>query len=225
MRKILYHGSLEIISTPMYGQGKVYNDYGQGFYCTESLELAKEWSCAEREDGYVNQYEMDETGLLILNLMEKHYSVLHWLAILMKYRKIRLSSAVMKRGREWLLEHFLPDVDGYDVVIGYRADDSYFSFARAFVNNEISLEQLSYAMRLGKLGEQYVLKSQKAFQAIHFLSYEGVDSVEYYVKRRARDEKARNAYRKKVEEDDIDGIYMRDLIRGEVSAEDERLWD
>ena len=60
MRKILYHGSLEIISTPMYGQGKVYNDYGQGFYCTESLELAKEWSCAEREDGYVNQYEMDE---------------------------------------------------------------------------------------------------------------------------------------------------------------------
>ena len=123
------------------------------------------------------------------------------------------------------------------MVIGYRADDSYFSFARAFVNNEISLEQLSYAMRLGKwavqwhperlgkLGEQYVLKSQKAFQAIHFLSYEGVDSVEYYVKRRARDEQARNAYRKKVEEDDIDGIYMRDLIRGEVSAEDERLWD
>jgi len=49
--------------------------------------------------------------------------------------------------------------------------------------------------------------------------------VEYYVKRRARDEQARNAYRKKVEEDDIDGIYMRDLIRGEVSAEDERLWD
>ena len=45
----------------------------------------------------MNQYEMDETGLLILNLMEKHYSVLHWLAILMKYRKIRLSSAVMKR--------------------------------------------------------------------------------------------------------------------------------
>ena len=121
------------------------------------------------EDGYVNQYEMDETGLLILNLMEKHYSVLHWLAILMKYRKIRLSSAVMKRGREWLLEHFLPDVDGYDVVIGYRADDSYFSFARAFVNNEISLEQLSYAMRLGKLGEQYVLKSQKAGDTLSFL--------------------------------------------------------
>ena len=80
-------------------------------------------------------------------------------------------------------------------------------------------------MRLGKLGEQYVLKSQKAFGALHFLSYEGVDSVEYYVKRRARDEKARSAYQAKAEADDIDGIYMRDLIRGEVSAEDERLWN
>ena len=112
-----------------------------------------------------------------------------------------------------------------DTAFVYRADDSYFSFARAFVNNEISLAQFSYAMRLGKLGEQYVLKSPKAFQAIHFLSYEGADSMEYYVKRRARDEQARNAYRKRVEEDDIDGIYMRDLIRGEVSAKDERLWD
>lgn len=225
IKKILYHGSSEIISMPVYGLGKLYNDYGQGFYCTENLEMAKEWSCTEETDGYVNQYEIDESGLLILNLMEKRYSVLHWLAILMKYRKIRLSSAVMKRGREWLLEHFLPEVDGYDVIIGYRADDSYFSFARAFVNNEISLSRLSYAMRLGKLGEQYVLKSQKAFGALHFLSYEGVDSVEYYVKRRARDEKARSAYQAKAEEDDIDGIYMRDLIRGEVSAEDERLWN
>ena len=43
-------------------------------------------------------------------------------------------------------------------------------------------------MRCGweKLGEQYVLKSQKAFQAIHFLSYEGVDSVEYYVKTKSQ---------------------------------------
>ena len=49
--------------------------------------------------------------------------------------------------------------------------------------------------------------------------------MEYYVNRRDRDEQASNEYRKKVEEDDIDGIYMRDLIRGEVSAEDERLWD
>ena len=72
------------------------------------------------------------------------------------------------------------DLSGYDVIIGYRADDSYFSFARAFIGNEISLNQLSYAMRLGKLGEQIVLKSPAAFDAIRFISCEGVDNTEYY---------------------------------------------
>ena len=38
----LYHGSDHIISTPEYGVGKSWNDYGKGFYCTESVELAKE---------------------------------------------------------------------------------------------------------------------------------------------------------------------------------------
>ena len=53
----------------------------------------------------------------------------------------------------------------------------YFSFARAFINNEISLAQLSYAMRLGKLGEQFVLKSPVAFERIRFVSYEIADKI------------------------------------------------
>lgn len=56
---ILYHGSFEIVKNPLYGKGKVYNDYGQGFYCTESLEIAKEWACIENIDGYCNKYEID----------------------------------------------------------------------------------------------------------------------------------------------------------------------
>ena len=78
---------------------------------------------------------------------------------------------------EWLTTHFLPDIERFDAVIGYRADDSYFSFARAFVNNEISLKQLSYAMKLGELGEQFVLKSEKAFSAIRFISCEQVSNA------------------------------------------------
>ena len=163
---IIYHGSPEIIEKPQFGKGKTYNDYGIGFYCTEHIELAKEWACTEDVDGFVNKYEIDLSNLKVLNLSSDEYTILHWLAMLMKHRKVRLSTPVMKRGREWLIEHFLPDTKEYDVIIGYRADDSYFSFARAFVNNEISLNQLSYAMRLGKLGEQVVLKSKKAFEFI-----------------------------------------------------------
>ena len=129
----------------------------------------------------------------------------------------------MKRGADWLREHFLIDLTSYDVVVGYRADDSYFSFARSFVNNEISLAQLSYAMRLGRLGEQFVLKSPAAFEKIRFVSYEIADNTEYYAKRKARDDEARASFRAELERDDIDGLYMRDIIREEVKPDDPRL--
>ena len=220
---ILYHGSPEIIQIPLFEKGKSYNDYGKGFYCTEHLELAKEWACTENTDGYANKYEIDTVGLSVLNLSSEEYTILHWLALLMKYRKFRISTPVMKRGADWLKENFLLDLTPYDAVVGYRADDSYFSFARAFVNNEISLKQLSYAMHLGKLGEQFVLKSPAAFENIQFISYEIADNTEYYVKRKVRDDEARAAFRAELERDDLNGLYMRDIIREGVQADDPRL--
>ena len=220
---ILYHGSSIIIEHPLYGVGKSYNDYGRGFYCTEHVELAKEWACGEATDGFANRYELDLTNLKVLNLSEEKYSILNWLAILMDNRIGRLSSPIEKQGREYLLKNFLPDYKQYDVIIGYRADDSYFSFARAFVGNSISLKQLGFAMRLGKLGEQYVLMSEKAFNQITFLDYSVANSSEYYPKKKARDEFAREAFMKELENNDIDGIFMRDIIREGMGALDERL--
>lgn len=219
----LYHGSPGIIQQPVFGKGKSYNDYGLGFYCTEHLELAKEWACTENTDGYANRYEINTEGLNILNLSDGQYTILHWLALLMEHRQLRISTPVMKRGMAWLKEHFLIDISPYDMIIGYRADDSYFSFARAFINNEISLSQLSRAMRLGKLGEQYVLKSREAFERIRFVSYEVADNTVYYAKRKTRDDDARAAYRAELEHDDIDGLFMRDIIREEVQPNDPRL--
>lgn len=220
---IIYHGSPEIIEKPVFGKGKPYNDYGMGFYCTEHLELAKEWACTEGIDGYANCYELNTDHMKVLNLSSEEYTILHWLALLVTNRKLRLSTPVMERGAAWLKEHFLVDVSDYDVIIGYRADDSYFSFARAFVNNEISLKQLSYAMKLGKLGEQIVLKSEKAFNEIKFISYETADNTIYYAHRKARDDEARDAYTQELRNDDIDGIYMRDVIREEMKPNDPRL--
>lgn len=220
---ILYHGSSEIVQTPVFGKGKSYNDYGRGFYCTEHIELAKEWACTENSDGYANKYEIDTQGLAVLNLSSDEYTILHWLALLTEYRKFRVSTPMMKRGTDWLKEYFLLDLTSYDAVIGYRADDSYFSFARAFINNEISFTQLSYAMQLGRLGEQFVLKSPAAFERIQFISYEIADNTVYYAKRKVRDDEARAAFRAELEKDDSDGLYIRDLIRDEVQPNDPRL--
>lgn len=46
---IIYHGSKNIIEKPEFGKGNKKNDYGLGFYCTENVELAKEWACSNNE--------------------------------------------------------------------------------------------------------------------------------------------------------------------------------
>ena len=224
MKKItLYHGSDKKIEYPQYGKGKEYNDYGQGFYCTEHFELAKEWACTEGCDGFANQYELDISKMNILNLSQKEYTVLHWLTILLEHRTFYVSSPIMKNGITYLKEHFHINTDSYDIIVGYRADDSYFSFAKAFINNTISLQQLSHAMKLGKLGEQYMIKSEKAFSEIKFIDAIAVNSEKYYAKRKQRDDAAREAFFKELEKESLDGLYMRDIIREGVKVDDSRL--
>ena len=220
---ILYHGSSDIIEKPEYGKGKVTNDYGLGFYCTEHEDLAKEWACTDERNGYANKYSLDTTGLRFLNLSGENFTILNWIALLLDNRKITVPSPIGKRGMEYLHEHFLPDISGYDVIIGYRADDSYFSFARAFLSNTISVEQLARAMKLGKLGEQVVLKTPKAFDALRFSGYSIADRSVYYAKRKSRDDRARAAYQKELESEELNGLFLRDIIREEVRQNDPRL--
>lgn len=221
---IIWHGSTKIIEKPMYGFGKTNNDYGIGFYCTESEELAKEWACQiPGKDGYANAYTLDTSNLKTVSLLDSQYTILNWLALLVKNRNFRASTAVARQGKEYLLNNFLPDITAYDIVVGYRADDSYFSFARSFVNNEISLEQLSFAMKLSKLGEQIVLKSEKAFSSLDFLKFSIASSNEYYSKRKKRNDEANQEFRKQQTIDDLNGLYMRDIIRERIDNHDPRL--
>ena len=171
----IFHGSENRIEKPEYGKGKPYNDYGLGFYCTEDIEMAKEWSCGEDHDGFANEYTLDITGLKVLNLNAPEYTILHWLAVLLKNRTFRLTNPIAKDAKEYLLEHFPVNTEDYDIIIGYRADDSYFSFAEDFLNNAISVRKLEKAMRLGNLGEQVVLVSRAAFDALQFVSAEEAD--------------------------------------------------
>ena len=220
----LYHGSTKVIERPILGMGNPKNDYGIGFYCTENLELAKEWASAEKSDGFANHYEMNVEELSVLALNKKPYHILNWLSILLKNRTFVLSQGLPTEARDYLLQHFLPDYEQYDLMLGYRADDSYFSFANAFLNNTISLDQLRKAMFLGKLGEQEVLKSEKAFSQLFFKESIPVDSSQYYAKRMARDRQAREDFQKeKATVSAAEAIYMIDILRQKWSNDDPRL--
>ena len=224
MKKTIYHGSEKIIEKPIFGYGKKYNDYGLGFYCTDSLELAKEWSVDSDRNGFANEYEIETAGLNILNLNGEAFCILHWLTILLKNRRFDIQSVLARDAKEYLLQNFDVSLDGVDIVIGYRADDSYFSFAQDFINGTISYRQLSNAMRLGKLGEQFVLISQKAFDSIQFVKAEPADKSEWYAKKELRDKGARREYfsaeRNKRKRGDL---YITAILDEEIMPNDERL--
>lgn len=221
----IYHGSIAKIVIPEYGKGKLYKDYGPGFYCTEDIEMAKEWGCSEDYDGYANSYEIDLNNLKVLNLNDCNYTILHWLALLLQNRSFRISNPLAKDAKQYLLENYSIDTLPYDVIIGYRADDSYFSFAEDFLNNAISVTKLSKAMQLGNLGEQVVIMSKKAFKHLHFLDAAPAPRTKYYLLKAQRDKSARAEYLSSDRKPSYsaDELYMLDIMRQGVKADDERL--
>ena len=95
--------------------------------------------------------------------------------------------------------------------------------ARAFQGNEISLRQLSLATRLGKLGEQIVIKSKSAFGRLRYNGNVLAEAMAYYPKRLARDTAARAAFQAESINPDLDGIFMRDILREHMGRDDARL--
>ena len=194
MIRKLYYGSPNIVEKPKLGYGKSYNDYGLGFYCTDSLEMAKEWGASIDRNGYANCYELDCAGLTILDLNGPGFCILHWLAVLLENREFDVPSGLALEAKEYIRANFTVDYQSYDTIVGYRADDSYFSFAQDFINGTISYRQLNNAMHLGKLGQQFVLKSERAFERIRFTGYEIAESGTWYAKKMLRDKSARREY-------------------------------
>ena len=223
--KILYHGSKEIIEKPTLRGGKETNDYGYGFYCTENIELANEWACPDNNDGYANKYELDMTGLNVLDLTKPEYNILNWMALLLQFRIPKGMTPNDEMAREYILKNFSIDLTKVDVIIGYRADDSYFSFARDFLKNTITVAQLSRAMELGKLGIQVVLHSEKAFEQLKYIESTIADNETYYTKRRARDLMAKEEYREATKLSSVtqDDLFIMDIIRQEVKNDDPRI--
>lgn len=218
----IYHGSEKNIIKPIFGEGKKNNDFGLGFYCTKDINLAKEWAVSSLRDGFANKYILNIEYLKILNLNSSEYTILNWIAILVEHRLFSLKSPVAQRAKKYLIDNFGINVNAYDVIIGYRADDSYFDYAESFLNNSITVEQLAKAMKLGKLGEQIVIKSQYAFSCLTYDGFEIAKKEEFYEYRKVRNDNANKMYLN-ILEDESDGLYIRDIIRLEIKNNDTRI--
>ena len=218
----LFHGSEKIIEVPTFGEGKKTNDFGLGFYCTENEDLAKEWAVSSLRNGFSNRYTLNTEYMKILNLNSPEYTILNWIAVLVEHRLFSIKTPIARRAKKYLIDNFSINVNAFDVITGYRADDSYFDYAESFLNNGISVEQLAKAMKLGKLGEQIVIKSQFAFSQIQFEGFDIAEKEEFYILRKARNDEANKTYFEMLEEES-DGIYIQDILRGGITNNDPRI--
>lgn len=221
----LLHGTDHIIEVPDIHLGNTKNDYGRGFYCTRVDEMAREWACKKNTDGFVNIYDFYTEGLKILNLLDGKHTVLNWIALLLQNRTFKLDSEIAIDARDYVIEHYALDLSQYDVVIGYRADDSYFQYAESFVSNALPLRCLNAALRLGKLGEQTVVISQKGFDRLKFVDAYCVERNVYYPKFIDRDANARDIYRKEIKKGKSywDDLFVMDILREEMKGDDPRI--
>lgn len=213
--KTIYHGSARIIEKPIYQfeGSNPQNDYGLGFYCTQNLEMAKEWANRTTRNGFANKYAFDERGLRILDLTDQSkFSVLNWIAILIRNREIPENDEIENADVLSYLTRYDIDTSSYDVVIGYRADDAYFRFPLMFVRNVLTYEKLEEIYMLGNLGKQYVLTSKRAFKRVKFIDAIPVEPI-FYDRYRRRKDGADNSYRELERlERASKGTRVRDLM-------------
>lgn len=94
-----------------------------------------------------------------------------------------------------------------------------------FVSNALPMRSLSRALQLGKLGEQIVLVSEKAFARILFVDAVPVAKEDYYPKFLARDTKARRSFKEDIEKKKPykDDIFVMDILREEIKNDDTRI--
>lgn len=207
----LYFGADKILPHPIFELGNPSNDYGLGLYLTPSKDAAFLWA-SRFPDGYVMTYEIDESKLTILKLNSNDESdILHWIALLAKNRFDRQERIEYKTEIDWLIRKFPTDLSHYDMVIGYRADDSYFAYSSGFIKGDVSIETLAKAMKIGKLGLQYVLISEKAFSLLRYVSSERTTGSYSYAPFRKT---ALDEYHELIKKEDFfENHFIRDLMR------------
>ena len=113
----LYHGSQQVVKTPTFGPGKKNNDYGLGFYYTESETLAKEWAVTPLRVGFSNRYAIDIEYMNILNLNSSDYTILNWIAIHVEHYLFTIKTPAARRAEQYLIDNFGVNVNTFRIPI------------------------------------------------------------------------------------------------------------
>ena len=165
---ILYHGSKKGIIGDVAPISREECDFGRGFYMGTSTLQPLTLICNEDKPKFY-AVKLDLTGLKALTVDVG----MDW-AMLIAYHRKEMESA---KGTA-VYEKYAHMADGYDVIIGYIANDRMYTELFRFFNKTLTDVALIHCLSALDLGKQYVAISEKACRQIKILKEETLSPLE-----------------------------------------------
>ncbi len=147
----LFHTSNMEIQEPDVVRGRKNADFGQGFYLTPDMDFACRWA---GRDAIVNEYEFDESGLLIQRFSRDE----DWFRYIFENRRAKDSLAV-------------------DVVIGPIANDTIFETFGMISSGFLKPEDAMKLLMIGPEFTQIAIKTEKAVRQLHWIRSEKITRI------------------------------------------------
>ena len=167
-RLVLYHGSKKGIVGDIAPISREECDFGSGFYMGTNTLQPLTLVCNEDKPKFYT-VELDTTGLKVLSVEIS----MDWAMLIAYYRK-EMESA---KGTP-IYEKYAHMADGYDVIIGYIANDRMYTELSRFFNKTLTDVALINCLSALDLGKQYVAISEKACKQIKILKEEPLSQLE-----------------------------------------------
>ena len=205
---VLYHGSKKGISGDIAPISRNECDFGKGFYMGTTTLQPLTLVCNE-DKPKLYTVELDMTGLKVLTVEIG----MDWAMLIAYYRK-ELESA---KGTP-IYEKYAHVADGYDVIIGYIANDRMYTELSRFFNRTLTDVALINCLSALDLGKQYVAVSEKACKQIKVLKEYPLSQLELALLKDMSAERRKEGIAL-AEEIEIkyrrEGKYFDEILRGE----------
>ena len=165
---LLYHGSKKGLVGDIAPKSRVDCDFGAGFYMGTDTLQPLTLICGESKPKFY-AVDVDLTGLNVLDIELG----LEW-SMLIAYDRGYMETI---KGSE-LYEKYAHYLDGYDMVIGYIANDRLYTELNRFFNGDITDEALMHCLSALDLGKQYVALTEKGCRAVSILQEDRISAFE-----------------------------------------------
>lgn len=165
---ILYHGSKKGVKGDIAPISREECDFGQGFYMGTTALQPLTLVCAEAKPKFYT-VELDLTGLKVLRVGID----MDWAMLIAYYRK-EMEDA---KGTA-IYEKYSHFADGYDVIVGYIANDRMYTELTRFFNRTLTDIALINCLSALDLGMQYVAITEKACKQIKIIKEESLYPLE-----------------------------------------------